>query len=103
MKDGFIKIAAGVPEIALGDCELNADRIISMAREMSLKGVRLAVFTELGVTGYTLEDLFLQQTLLSAAENALARIIIPLPYLAPLPISYQYSFLRPGCIGRTQP
>ncbi len=75
MKDGFIKIAAGVPEIALGDCELNADRIISMAREMSLKGVRLAVFTELGVTGYTLEDLFLQQTLLSAAENALARII----------------------------
>ena len=75
MKDGFIKIAAGVPEIALGDCELNADRIISMAREMSLKGVRLAVFTELGVTGYTLEDLFLQLSLLSAAEDALARII----------------------------
>lgn len=75
MKDGFIKTAAGVPEIALGDCSANAERIISMARDMSIKGVKLAVFTELGITGYTLEDLFLQQTLLNAAENALVRII----------------------------
>ena len=75
MHDGFIKIAVGVPEIALGDCQTNAERIIAMAREMSTAGVKLAVFTELGVTGYTLEDLFLQQTLLNAAENALSRII----------------------------
>ncbi len=75
MHDGFIKIAVGVPEIALGDCQTNAERIIAMARVMSTAGVKLAVFTELGVTGYTLEDLFLQQTLLNAAENALSRII----------------------------
>ena len=75
MKDGFIKIAAGVPEIALGDCSLNAERIVSMARDMSTAGVKLAVFTELGITGYTLEDLFLQQTLLHGAEKALKKII----------------------------
>ncbi len=75
MKDGFIKVASGVPEIALGNCELNAGRIIAMARTMAAAGVRLAVFTELGVTGYTLEDMFAQQTLLTAAENALARIL----------------------------
>ena len=75
MEDGFIKVASGVPEIALGDCELNADRIIAMAQEMSGAGVKLAVFTELGVTGYTLEDMFEQQTLLTAAENALGRIV----------------------------
>ena len=75
MRDGFIKVATGVPEIALGDCELNAERIIAMSREMSEVGVKLAVFTELGVTGYTLEDLFLQQTLLTAGENALSRIM----------------------------
>ena len=68
MKDGFVKVAAGVPEIALGDCERNAERIVAMALEMNATGVKLAVFTELGITGYTLEDLFLQQTLLSAAE-----------------------------------
>ena len=93
MKDGFIKIACGVPEIALGDCVENADRIISMSRDMNDTGVKLAVFTELGITGYTLEDIFLQQTLLTAAEEALARIMretsdfdmliavgIPVPY-----------------------
>ena len=75
MQDGFIKVAAGVPEIALGDCAANAHRIIAMAEEMSAKGVKLAVFTELGVTGYTLEDMFLQQTLLTAGEKALMLIM----------------------------
>ena len=74
MKDGFIKIGTGVPEIALGDCAANAERIAAMAREMSAQGVKIAAFTELGVTGYTLEDLFLQQTLLGAAEKAVGAI-----------------------------
>ena len=47
MRDGFIKVATGVPGIALGDCELNAERIIAMSRDMSNAGVKLAVFTEL--------------------------------------------------------
>ena len=75
MYDGFIKVAAGVPEIALGDCAANAHRIIKMADEMSAKGAKLAVFTELGVTGYTLEDMFLQRTLLSSGEKALGLIM----------------------------
>lgn len=75
MKDGFIKVAAGVPEIALGDCSENANRIIAMTRDMHSQGVKVAVFTELGVTGYTLEDLFLQQALLDASANALQTII----------------------------
>lgn len=75
MKDGFIKIGAGVPEIALGDCAENAKRIIAMLRDMQAQGVKLAVFTELGITGYTLEDLFLQQALLDASAKALAEII----------------------------
>lgn len=75
MKDGFIKIGAGVPEIALGDCAENAKRIIAMLNEMHTQGVKLAVFTELGITGYTLEDLFLQQALLDASAKALADVI----------------------------
>ncbi len=75
MKDGFIKVGVGTPEIALGNCAENASRIIAMLRDMSAQGVKIAVFTELGVTGYTLEDLFLQQALLNASEQALGRII----------------------------
>lgn len=75
MRDGFIKIGTGVPEIALGDCETNAKRIIAMLQDMEAAGVKIAVFTELGVTGYTLEDLFLQRALLNASEKALTAIV----------------------------
>ncbi|MBQ1555723.1 MAG: NAD(+) synthase, partial [Clostridia bacterium] len=75
MTDGFIKAAAGVPEIALGNPAVNADRMIAMLRDMHAQGVKIAVFTELGITGYTLEDLFLQQALLDAAETALRRVV----------------------------
>ncbi len=76
MKDGFVKTAVGVPEIALGECDKNADRIIAMAEEMASEGVKLATFTELGVTGYTLENLFLQQSLLTSAQSALKKILL---------------------------
>lgn len=74
MKDGFIKIATGVFKISLGDCSANADKIIRMAADMSKKGVKLACFTELCVTGYTLEDVFSQKVLQESAEQAVERI-----------------------------
>ena len=75
MRDGFIKVAAGSPEIALGNPAVNANRMIAMLRDMHAQGVKIAVFTELGITGYTLEDLFLQQALLDAAETALRHVV----------------------------
>ena len=75
MKDGFIKVAAGTPAIRVADCTYNAARIIALAREADAAGVRLLVLPELCITGYTCGDLFLQQTLLSGALSALARIL----------------------------
>ena len=34
MKDGFIKVAAGTPDVQVADCEFNADKIIEMVHEM---------------------------------------------------------------------
>ena len=75
MKDGFIKIAAISPEVRPADCGFNAGRIISAAKKAVSDGVKIAVFPELCITGYTCGDLFLQQALLKGAEEALARIV----------------------------
>ena len=75
MRDGFIKVAAGTPEIRVADCEYNAGRIIALMREAADQGVKVLALPELCVTGYTCGDLFLQETLLQGAEDALGRIL----------------------------
>ncbi len=75
MKDGFIKVAAATPKIRVADCEHNATEIINLCREASELGVKILVFPELCLTGYTCGDLFLRDTLLDAAEKALGRVI----------------------------
>lgn len=75
MKDGFIKIAAATPKIVVADCEKNSREIIKQIEDAAKSGVKLVVFPELCITGYTCGDLFLQSTLTEAAERELKNII----------------------------
>ena len=75
MRDGFIKVAAGTPNIKVADCDYNAGQIIALMREAAAQGVKVLALPELCITGYTCGDLFLQDTLLQGAENALSRIL----------------------------
>lgn len=75
MRDGFIKAAAGTPNIRVADCEYNAGQIIALMKDAAKQGVKVLALPELCVTGYTCGDLFLQDTLLRGAEDALARIL----------------------------
>ena len=75
MKDGFIKVACATPKLKAADCVFNADRIIETAKQACSGGVKIVCFPELAVTGYTCGDLFLQDTLLTAAKRELARIV----------------------------
>lgn len=75
MKDGFLRVASATPKIKVADCEYNASAIIEQAKEAAKHGASMIVFPELCITGYTCQDLFLQRSLLNAAEKALARII----------------------------
>ena len=70
MKDGFIKVAACTPEIRVADVSFNKDNIIKMIADCNEKGVKLAVFPELCITGYTCQDLFFQGLLLDEAMQA---------------------------------
>ncbi len=75
MKDGFIKVAACTPLIKVADTDYNAERIIEMIIDAESQGVKLCVFPELCITGYTCQDLFYQDTLLDGAMSSLMKIV----------------------------
>jgi NAD+ synthase (glutamine-hydrolysing) len=75
MRDGFVKVAAATPSIRVADCQYNAQQTISLMREAAAQGVKVLVFPELGLTGYTCADLFLQPVLLKGAKEALAQVV----------------------------
>ena len=75
MRDGFVKVAAGTPKIRVADCRYNAEQIFTLMREAAAQGVRVLCLPELCLTGYTCGDLFLQDTLLSGAEEGLSTIL----------------------------
>ena len=75
MRDGFIKVAAGTPEIRVADSTYNAQQCLTLMRQAAEQGVKVLCLPELCLTGYTCGDLFLQESLLQGAEDALAHII----------------------------
>lgn len=74
MKDGFIKVAAATPEVKVADCEWNAQQTIQLMQEAEEQGVKVLVFPELGITGYTCGDLVFQDTLLENAKKKMWEI-----------------------------
>ncbi len=74
MNQGFLRVAAATPKIKVADCIYNAGNIIDMIETAERKAVKLIVFPELSITGYTCGDLFLQETLLRNANEQVIRI-----------------------------
>lgn len=90
---GFLKVAAAVPQVRVADCGFNAERIIALSQQAAQRGVEIAAFPELSLTGYTCGDLFLQSTLLDAAEEALEAVLkgtrkLPLALIAGMPVRH---------------
>ena len=75
MKDGFLKAAALSPALRVADCAYNAGQMVSALNDCAARGVKLAVFPELALTGYTCGDLFFQQALQQAALRGLGQVL----------------------------
>lgn len=75
MKYGFIRVASAVPTVQVADCRRNVKEIESLIAQAEGQGVKIIVFPELCITGYTCQDLFRQQLLLDAAENAVMQLL----------------------------
>jgi len=72
---GFARVAACTGPVALGDPAANVEPLLAQASACAGDGVAVAVFPELCLTGYSLEDLLLQDALLDGAEEALAQVV----------------------------
>lgn len=92
-KFGFLKVAAAIPQVRVADCTWNAGRIVALTQQAAQRGVEIVTFPELSLTGYTCGDLFLQPTLLRAAEEALAQVLkltrkLPLTLIVGIPVAH---------------
>ena len=73
-RHGFARVAACTVDSHLADPAANARAILDEARLCHAEGAVLAVFPELCVSGYAIDDLLLQDVLLDAVEHALLTI-----------------------------
>ncbi|WP_432976481.1 NAD(+) synthase [Dactylosporangium sp. CA-233914] len=72
---GFARVAACTGLTSIADPPANAAEILRQARACSDEGVVLAVFPELGLSGYSIEDLLLQDAVLDGVEDGLAAVV----------------------------
>lgn len=72
---GFVKVAAGIPLVRVGDPAHNAAQLEALIREAAAQGAQVVAFPELSVTGYTCGDLFLKPFLAQAAERVLGALL----------------------------
>ena len=72
---GFVRVAACVPTVAIADPRANAAHVAELLRECADEGVGVAVFPELALTGYSIEDLLLQEAVLDEVEDAVADLV----------------------------
>jgi len=72
---GCARVAACMVPIHLADPDRNANEILQMARRCHDDGVVLALFSELSLSGYSIEDLLLQDVLLDSVQTALLKLL----------------------------
>ena len=100
---GFARVAACTHHTAIGDPATNADSVLRMARQCHDDGVALAVFPELTLSGYSIEDILLQDVLLDAVEHAVVDIVAASSDLVPVlvvgaPLRYRHRIYNTAVV-----
>ncbi|MDN6565913.1 MAG: NAD(+) synthase [Actinomyces sp.] len=72
---GFARVAAVTLPVHAAQPERNAEEVVTAARECSARGVAVAVFPELCMSGYAIDDLLLQDVLLDGVLDALGTVV----------------------------
>ncbi len=81
---GFVRVAACTHHTTIGDPAANAASVLRLARECHDDGVAVAVFPELTLSGYSIEDIVLQDLLLDDVEDAVLEIVASSTDLLPV-------------------
>ena len=107
-RHGFARVALATPLVRIGDPMANAAATLALMREAAKRKAIVAVFPELGLSAYSCEDLFHQQALLRASEEALAWLLartrsLPIAAFVGLPLvanSLLYNCAALICRGK---
>lgn len=81
---GFVRVAACTHHTSIGDPAANAASVLGLARQCHDDGAALAVFPELTLCGYSIDDILLQDALLDAVEEALHEVVTASADLLPV-------------------
>jgi NAD+ synthase (glutamine-hydrolysing) len=81
---GFARVAACTLPVTVADPAANAAQVVVLAQKCHEDGVAVAVFPELCLTGYAVDDLFLQSTLLDATLRAIDDVVVASADLRPV-------------------
>ncbi len=100
---GFVRVAACTHHAAIGDPAANAESVSRLARQCHDDGVALAVFPELTLSGYSIEDILLQDVLLDAVEDAVLDIVTASADLLPAlvvgaPLRYRHRIYNTAVV-----
>ncbi|WP_219414091.1 NAD(+) synthase [Pseudonocardia nigra] len=102
-RHGFLRAAACTIRTTIAEPAANAAAVVSAARECHDDDVGLAVFPELTLTGYSIEDILLQDTLLDAVQDALAEVVAASADLLPVlvvgaPLHYRHRIYNTAVV-----
>ena len=81
---GFARVAACTLPVALADPATNAERVITAVKQCHDDHVAVALFPELSLSGYAIDDLLMQDVLLEAVDDAVVTIAEATAKLLPL-------------------
>ena len=81
---GFARVAACTLPVTMANPAKNAEATIEQARRLHEDGVAVALFPELGLSGYAIDDLFMQDVLLEEVDRAIVSIAEASATLTPI-------------------
>lgn len=77
----YIRVASAAPSLKVADPNYNVNEIVRITLQAAKENVRVLVFPELCMSGYSCGDLFYQNTLLNECREALSLLIEETKYL----------------------
>jgi len=83
-RHGFARVAACHIPVAVADPAANAQAVVNAAKALDDDGVAVAVFPELCLTGYAIDDLVMQDVVLDGVLAAIERIRDASEWILPL-------------------
>jgi len=107
-RHGFARVAVATPTLRVADPDFNLTGTLALVREAARSKAVLAVFPELGLSGYSCDDLFHQRALLESSETAMRKLLaqtrtLPVVLVVGLPVQVDgmlYNCAAVICRGR---